>query len=93
MRTLTPYPGKFEGNESQLMAQAVYQASLDGTDEELGDVDNFGWYGLVKGKRYSFILSEDSQGFVTVNYGTHAEMKAQWDKIEKAYDEFYNENG
>jgi len=67
MFTKVTRPGKFEGNESQLIAEVVYEASLDGVQEEWGDVLQDGYYyALVEGRRYSFIVKEDSYGFVQV---------------------------
>jgi hypothetical protein len=86
VKTLNPHPGKFEGNDSQLLAEVVYNKSLDGCCEELGDVESFGWHGLVRGKRYTFILSEGSSGFVYVAHGSHEEMQAQWDELQKEYE-------
>ncbi len=40
--------GKFEGNADQDLAEYLYKQSLDGwNDEEIGDVEGFGWYGLL----------------------------------------------
>ena len=38
-------PGKFPND----LAEALYQISLDGPDEEMGSVDEMGWYGLLLG--------------------------------------------
>jgi hypothetical protein len=56
------------GKFNSLKDEVVYRASLDGCDDEVGDVQGFGWHGLVLnlyGKDY--IVHEDSQGFVTVD--------------------------
>lgn len=67
MKTLNPSPGKFEGNDSQLVARVAYEASLDGCAETIGDCSEIGWHAsLVTGKRYSFIVYEDDLGFVDV---------------------------
>lgn len=66
MHTEHPSPGKFEGNHSQWMAQAAYAASMDGPNEEFGDASQGEHVCLVLGKRYGFILIEDSNGFVGV---------------------------
>ena len=59
--------GKFEGNDSQMKAQAVYEASLSFRDDEVGSVSEQGWHAcLVLGKRYAFIVYEDNYGFVDV---------------------------
>jgi hypothetical protein len=71
--------GKFDDN----VAERIYQDSLDGTDDQLGDVENFGWYGLVKygdeapirvkerdgeiSNITAAIVEVDDQGFVSVH--------------------------
>ena len=112
---IRPYgPGKFD----TILDAYVYDVSLDGgCDEELGESDSFGWYGLMRADK-SFagdvrreaernqdqdltegewllltgtagvILSEDSQGFVSVEYfDTQAELETAWMELEKAYAE------
>ena len=80
--------GKFEGNESEKLAQAVYTATLNGCCEELGDVEGFGFYAYVQGKKYDFVLSENSQGFVSVWHGTKEKMSLFWQSIENDYEEW-----
>ena len=99
--TIRPYgPGKF----STILDEYVYQVSLDGgCDEEIGSVDEGGWFGLMRSGRTIFrdhdplletlneaerekltscagvILSEDSNGFVYVDYyETEADLDAAW---------------
>jgi hypothetical protein len=83
--------GKFQGNASYKMAEAVYNASLDGCCEQLGDVEGFGFYALVEGKRYGFIMNENSQGFVSVDYWPIAEAREKWAAIEKEYEKWSEE--
>ena len=67
MRTTNPSPGKFEGNPSQLLAAAAYEVSMDGSDIMYGDVSERGMaYSIVDGRRWTFIVCEDNQGFVDV---------------------------
>jgi hypothetical protein len=40
-------PGKFD----TVLDSYVYVVSMDGTDEELGEAETFGWYGLMYGGR------------------------------------------
>jgi hypothetical protein len=40
-------PGKFEGG--LVIDQYAYELSLQGCDEEVGEVDALGWYGLFRG--------------------------------------------
>ena len=88
MYTKNGYPGKFQGNRSQLLAEVAYTASLDGCNRELGDVDGFGWYGYLHGNQYRYIIHEDSQGFVTVDHGSPVEMDKDWQRIEADYAEY-----
>lgn len=53
---------------ASLRDEVVYRATLDGSDDTIGTVDDIGWHGLVLnfyGRDY--IVSEDSQGFVYVD--------------------------
>jgi hypothetical protein len=55
------------GKFNSLRDEVVYRASGSGCDDEIGSVDDFGWYGLVLdfyGRDY--IIHEDSMGFVGV---------------------------
>ncbi len=83
--------GKFQGNESEMIAKAVYNASMDGCCESLGESEGFGWYAYVSGKRYDFILNENSQGFVYVEWGKPQEMIEKWERLEKDYAEWMGE--
>ena len=83
--------GKFQGNESEMLAQAVYNASMDGCCETLGDCETFGFYAYVPGKRNDYILNENSQGFVYVEYGPPAKIQAMWKAIGADYEEFCGE--
>lgn len=76
-----PGPGKFEGNHSLSLSEKLHEITMDGCNEELGDVQGFGWYGLILSpfegeeierlplspmrKGPSFIVAEDSNGFFT----------------------------
>ena len=84
MYTANPHPGKFEGNQSQLLAHVVYNAYAD----EVCSEEGFGHYALIKGKRYWYILHESDQGFVSVEYGPSSEILPEWDKVQAAYTEF-----
>jgi len=85
------YPGKFEGALSQGVAEALHRMAGDGmVDEELGEVDGFGWYGLFdRGKKKSYIVSEDNQGFFDyAEFSSGKAAKQQWKKIEAEYEEY-----
>lgn len=81
-------PGKFEG-ETYLTRFAYYNV-----DDELGDVEGFGWYGRMSGKvkgrgPFHVIVSESSQGFVYGNrYDTENEMMREWHALEREYEKF-----
>ena len=86
-------PGKFD----TILDCHIYQASLDGCDEETGSAVDMGvWYGLLRGRvkvseklteeeakllntSVGIILSENSDGFVTVEYySDREELDAAW---------------
>jgi hypothetical protein len=82
--------GKFDTH----LAEYAYQ----NPDEQLGSVDELGWYGMLYGKvkgrgPFYVIVKEDSQGFVTAEtYETEKEMRRVWGLIERDYEEYYEEN-
>jgi hypothetical protein len=41
------YPGKYEGGLA--LDEYIHSLSLDGADDEVGDVSTTGWYGLMTG--------------------------------------------
>ena len=68
METTKRQPGKFEGCYDQDLAQALHNLSLEGgCDQEIGDVEGFGWYGLMRDinlqKPKDYIIQEDNYGF------------------------------
>ena len=89
--------GKFEGNADQDLAEYLHKLSLDGCDEELGDVQNFGWYGLIThvagiGKMKSYIIHEDNYGFFDyTTYDTKASALEAWGNLESEYEDFERE--
>jgi hypothetical protein len=71
-----PGPGKFEACDSLKLAEYLYGLTGEsGLDDEMGEVDGLGWYGLylydgsdageAAGATDCYILAEDSQGFFT----------------------------
>lgn len=84
-------PGKFEGNASTLPAQVLYDVLGDGMETEaFGTVNLGGYHALIEGKRYSFIVIEDSQGFFTVlDVGLPDEILALWESLNEAYWEMF----
>ena len=89
--------GKYEGNADQDLAEYLHKLSLDGCDEELGDVESFGWYGILLqiagiGKLKSYIIHEDSQGFFDyTTYDTKALALEAWENLESEYEDFERE--
>lgn len=91
MRHDQPHPGKFEGNGSRRLSEALYNLVGDGcASNELGDVEGFGWYGLIARKHgSSYIVSEDSQGFFGYNeYDTEQDARKDWKTLEAEYAQF-----
>lgn len=43
---LYPYPGKYEGG--YMIDEYVHEVCFIGCDDELGEVEGFGWYGLLR---------------------------------------------
>lgn len=82
-------PGKFEGCANQDLAERLYELECD---DDLGDVADFGWYGLIKefnGKAY--IISEDNYGFMDYTEYELNEILPAWDKLQAEYSEFMDE--
>lgn len=94
-------PGKFEGAGD--LGEELYEAIGDSSflDEELGDVEGFGWYGLMvnfeaeaEGRTVHVIVHEDSQGFFDYEeYDTAAQARRAWKKLEREYEKFEEEAG
>src|SRR6266571_7157828 len=112
---IRPYgPGKF----NTILDSYVYEVSLDGgCDDEIGSVDEGGWFGMMRNGRTIFkdhdplletlneaerellttsagvILSEDSNGFVYVDYfKTEDELNAAWDRIVSEHEDSETED-
>jgi hypothetical protein len=54
------YPGKFEACDDDRLAEVL--SGLD-CNEDCGEADTTGWYGLILHRDHGYIVSEDSQGF------------------------------
>lgn len=90
--------GKFEGNTDQDLAEYLHHLSLDGClDRELGDVQDFGWYGLLLsvmgiGKMKSYIIHENNDGFFDyTTYDTQDLSLEAWATLESEYEDFGKE--
>jgi hypothetical protein len=87
-----PYgPGKFD----DYAGAYVYELSLDGADEEVGDAGNDTYYALVNGpfehrqltKYKGAILHESDQGFVTMElYASKKKLDSTWKKVVEEVD-------
>jgi hypothetical protein len=89
------YPGKFEGNEDQDVAEILYDATMNGMqDEEVGDVQETGmWSGIFRGVEVrdgelqdgfpgGYIVQEDEQGFFTyTEFEDDEELEKSWEWI------------
>lgn len=69
-----------------------------GPDDEIGDVDELGWYGLyTPGGEDDWleepvIIYRDSPGFVNTITADHGgTIEEKWDEIVREYDEFYSQ--
>lgn len=92
MYTAQRRPGKYEGNRSQLMARVVDNIVSNGcADEELGDVSWFGHYAMVIGRRYTFLVYTDSNGFVNVTWDNHQTISKKWADLEQEYEDYEEE--
>lgn len=90
-------PGKFEGASNEAFAEAVHSVFGEGFgDEELGDVQDFGWYGCLDVSEYKIredghpivgvIAYEDNFGFFsTTRYHDKKEFKKAWADLEAEY--------
>ena len=84
--------GKFEGGTY------ATRFAYDNPDDEIGSVDELGWYGKFSGKikgrgPFHIIVNEDSQGFVSGEmFKSEKELNKAWREIEKEYETYYNEN-
>jgi hypothetical protein len=87
------YPGKFEGCADDRLAEVLYSISTGGgCTEEIGSVDELGWFGLIIHRKHAYIVSEDSQGFYDyAYYETKEEAQKEYDKIESAIADEYDE--
>ncbi len=81
-------PGKFEGETY------ICRYAYDNVDEDLGESENFGWYGRFSGKiknrgPFHLIVTENSVGFVSCAfYDSEAELNDAWALLEDEYTEF-----
>jgi hypothetical protein len=82
--------GKFEACANQELAEKLYDITLDGgCDAELGDVQDFGWYGLIIEDDKAYIVNENNDGFFTyTEYTSMLAARKAWLNIEADYNDF-----
>lgn len=86
--------GKFEGCYSIWTGEVLYTITMEsGCSEDLGDVQDYGWYGLIHGNRWSWIVKENSQGFFDYEqFDCAADADATWAQIEDDYQAYMAES-
>jgi hypothetical protein len=89
-----PGPGKFEGNASLEVSEALYAiVGESGQDEDIGNVGEGGWFGLILNPtptealtRPAYIVSEDNYGFFWyVEYGSQSKARSAWKQLLRGY--------
>jgi hypothetical protein len=90
--------GKFEGCADSKLAERLYSITMEsGQDDEIGDVQTFGWYAIIKnlggiGKFKSYIVNEDNYGFFTyTEFNTVKEAGAEFHSLVSDYEQFESE--
>jgi len=81
-------PGQFEGNSSQWKAEVLQDKTMDSSwlAGEYGEAQYEGWFGLIIGKQYAWIVSQDNYGFFTiVSEGKPDEIESEFVDMETAY--------
>lgn len=78
------YPGRFEGCHSYRVAEILLSIINSGShDEQIGSVQYTGCYSLICGKKFDFIVYEDTQGFLTYDIFDRPdqELTEYWEQI------------
>lgn len=85
-----PYPGKYEGNRSRRLAEALHNVTMNGgCDKETGTVEyGPGWHGLILRPHVGigYVVWEDSQGFFGYVREPLNDARADFQKIERDYE-------
>jgi RIO-like serine/threonine protein kinase len=87
-------PGKFE--ESGEVGERLYELAMDGCDDEVGSVQDLGWYGLLIGTGLQCaphaIVCENIDGFFNFqDYDTEEEARRAWDDVLADYEDYYEQ--
>ena len=80
--------------EQRLSADELDELFTATPDEQVGSVDELGWYGLVKhdGQPGGLILRQDEQGFRRVREApTDDALQVRWAAIQQEYEDFYGQ--
>lgn len=87
------HPGKFEGCSCPVIAELLYElVGISGQVDDLGDVQDFGWYALVDTEGIWYIVTEDNYGFFQYErYESEASARADWQSIEYDYDKYMSQ--
>src|SRR5574338_726409 len=101
-----PGPGKFEGNASLEISEALYAIVQDGMqDDEIGDVESFGWHALITdfdpydedgnylwGAKPAYIVLEDNNGFFSYQeFDLNTQARRAWKMLTQEYLELMQE--
>ena len=91
MYTENTRPGKFEGNQSRLLAEILDNIVSNGNHS-----DSIDWYQdiidcdcLVKGKKHWFIVHYDDYGFISYGMYSPEECKELWEDALTEYNRYY----
>ena len=75
--------------EEEMIEEAWEAAGNGYLDDQIGSVDELGWFGLYG----SVILYQDSQGFrYSKVYSDRDEMDERWNDITEQYEMYYEDS-
>ena len=88
MYTAIRFPGKYQADRSELLAKVLESMVNEGrSSDEVGDCETTGHYARIDGKRYSYLLETDNQGFVTYQIVRKYEIESVWEHVVKTVEE------
>ena len=88
---MEPGPGKFEGNEDGRLANVLHDTE---PDDQVGSVDELGWYGLIIQRNHAYIVHEDNYGFFDyTRFDDINDAENIWEGILNEYAVFYDSLG